>query len=437
MSDATAAPSLDARVEDAGPCRKKISVTVPPERVREEVDRAFLEVIRGVHVPGFRQGHLPRKVAELRFGKAVRHEVKGTLLEKAFEEVLEKHGLTPLGRPDLSGGEGEIDPGKAFSFEVTVEVRPEVAVPDLKGLSVKRPRMPVEEKDVEAALENVRLDRAELVPVPEGVVAEKDVCVLDAEVRVAGEKVIDAENVQYRHPSDVLAGLAVPGVAAAVLGMKVEGTATLKVTLPGNFKVQAHAGREADLVLTLRDVKRFHLPALDAEFAKAMDFDTVDELKAEVRKAVEREKAGEEEKALHGAILDAILARAPIPLPEGLVKREIGQVLSRYQADLHMQGAPEEVIEEKLAKVHGQAAEHVAREFRVAFLVEEIAKKRGVFVTESEVEEQIGLMAGRYGRSTDDMRKYLDQRDMVPSIRGRLRERKVLEVLKKEVAIEG
>lgn len=431
------APAIDAKVEDAGPCLKKIVVTVPAERVREEVDHAFLELIQGVHVPGFRQGHLPRKVAEMRFGRALRHEVKGSILEKAFGEALDKHGLTPLSPPDLHGGEEEIDPAKPFSFEVTVEVRPEVKVPELKGISVRRVVAKVEEKDVDAAIQNVLLDRAELRPAEDGTVAERDMVVMDAAVLVGGERIIDAENVQYRHPSEVVAGVAAPGIAKAILGKKQEEEFTVKVTLPANFKRTDHAGKEADLKFTIREVKRFHLPALDAEFAKTLDFDSVDELKAEARRAVEREKAAEAEKALDDAILDAILAKAPITLPEGLVKKEIGQVLSRYQADLHMQGAPNEVIEEKLAEVQGSAKEHVGREFRVAFLVEEMAKQKGIFVTEGEVDEQVHLMAGRYGRSPEEMRKYLEQRDIIPSLRGRLRERKVLEAVRKEVKIEG
>ena len=441
MSDSTAAPAgtpdISSRVEDAGPCRKKIRVTVPPERVREEIDRAYLELIKGVHVPGFRVGHLPRKVAEMRFGKAIRAEVKGTLLEKSFGEALEKNGLTPLGSPDLHGGEGELDPARPFEFEVTVEVRPEVAIPDLKGISAKRVAPRVEEKDVDRAIEDLRLDRAELKPAEDGVVGERDVVVMDAAVLLGGERIVDAENIQYRHPSEVVAGVAVAGVSKEILGKKRDQEFSLKVTLPGNFRITEHAGKEAELRLTVRDVKRFHLPALDAELAKAMDFDSVEELRAEVRKAVRREKEAEAEKRLDAAILDAILAKSPIPLPEGLVQREIGQVLSRYQADLHMQGASQEAIDEKLAEVQGDAAEHVAREFRVAFLVEEFAKKKGIFVTEGEVEEQVGLMAGRYGRPVEEMRKYLEQRDLVPSIRGRLRERKVLDAFRAEVKIQG
>ncbi len=441
MSDSTAAdaeaPPVESKVEDAGPCRKKIQVTVPAGRVREEIDRAYLELIRGVNVPGFRQGHLPRKVAEIRFGKALRHEVKGTLLEKAFGEVLEKNGLTPLGQPDLQGGEEEIDPAKPFSFEVLLEVRPEVAIPDLKGISARRPAVKVEEKDVEKALEDMRLDRAELKPAPDGIVAERDVAVLDAAVLLGGERIVDAENVQYRHPSEVVAGIAVPGIAKEILGKKQEQEFAVKVTLPANFRIPEHGGKEAELRLTIREVKRFHLPDLDADLARAMDFESVDDLKAEVRKAVQRAKAEEAEKRLDDAILDAILAKAPVPLPEGIVKREIGQVLARYQADLHLQGASQEAIDEKLAEVQVDAAEHVAREFRVAFLVEEYARQKGIFVTEGEVEEQVVLMAGRYGRSPDEMRKYLEQRDLVPSIRGRLRERKVLEGIRKEVRIEG
>lgn len=441
MSDsppsASAAPAIEAKVEDAGPCRKKLTVTVPPEVVREELDRAFLDVIRGVHVPGFRVGHLPRKVAEMRFGRAVRQEVKGQLLEKAFGEAMEKNELSPIGTPDLDGGEGELDPAKPFTFEVTVEVRPTITLPALDGISVKRPAVSVAEADVDRAVEDIRLERAELRPAPDGTVAERDVVVLDAAVVLEGERIVEAENVQYRHPSEVVAGIQVAGVAAAILGKKQEEDLVLRVQLPPNFKIPRHAGREADFHLTVREVKRFHLPEVDAAFVKAMDFDSVEEFRAEVGKAVRREKEVEAEKAVDAALLDAILAKAPIELPEGIVKKEIGQVLARYQADLHLQGASPEAIEEKLAKVQGEAAEHVGREFKVAFLVDEVARKRGIFVTENEVREQVQLMSSRYGRPVEEMQDYLDQRGLMSSIRGRLRERKVLEALRRDVRIEA
>ena len=444
MSDSTdtdtaaaATPALEAKIEDAGPCRKKKSLTLPPQTVREEIDRAFLEVVRGVHVPGFRVGHLPRKVAEMRFGKAVREEVRGQLMEKAYGEAMEKHGLVPIGHPDIDAGEAVVDPEKPFSFEVIVEVRPEVKIPDLKGVRVRRTAVTVAAADVDRAVEDLRLDRAELRPAGDGTVADRDVVVLDAAVLLGGERIIDAENVQYRHPSEVLAGISVPGISKEILGRKTGEEFALPVTLPANFKMQEHSGKVGDLRLTVRDVKRFHLPELDAAFAKTLDFDSVEELRAEATKAVHREKEVQAEKDLDAAILDAIIALAPIELPEGIVKKEIGQIISRYQADLHMQGASPEAIEEKLATVQGDAAEHVAREFRVAFLTDEIAKARGLFVTEGEVQEQVTLMASRYGRPVEEMHKYLEQRDLFPSLRGRLRERKVLDALRRDVVIEG
>ncbi len=440
MSESTAAgaeaPALEAKVEDAGPCRKKLTVTVPAERVRGELDMAFLELMRSVQVPGFRVGHLPRKVAEMRFGSAVREEVRGQILEKALQEALERNGLVPLGEPDLTPVEAQIDPAKPFSFEVLVEVRPEVKVPDLKGVAVRRPAVMVAEADVDRALEALRRSRAELRPAPVGRVGEGDIVVLDAAVVVGGERVLEAENLQYRHPSEVVAGLSVPEAAKALLGKGTDEDVALKVTLPPAFKIPAHAGKEAELRLTVREVKRLHLPEADAEFARALDFESVEEMRAEVAKSVRREKEAEAERAVDDAVLDACLARAPVELPEGIVKREIGQVLARYQAELHMEGASPEVIEERLAKVQGQAAEQVAREFRVAFLVDEAAKARGILVTEGEVDEQVSLMASRYGRPVEEMRRHLDQRGLLPSIRGRLRERKVLDSLRKDVRVE-
>jgi len=441
MSETTPAEPAPAPVaaviEDAGPCRKRLKITVPADRVRDEVDRAFLDVIRHARVPGFRPGHLPRKVAEMRYGAEVRDEVKGNLLEKAFGEVVEREGLDPIGAPDLKGAEEALDPAKPFEFEVTLEIRPKVEIPDLKTVSVKRVPAKVEESDVEQAIEGFRLDRAELRPAEDGLVAVRDVIVLDAAVIVDGAEAVSAENVQVRHPSDVVAGVSVPGFSTAVLGKKSGDAVSLPVTLPPHFRDPKHAGKPAELRVTVRDVKRFHMPTLDEEFAKSLDFESLDELRAEARKFVTREKEAEAEKRLDAAILDAILEKAPIPLPEGIVQREIGQVLQRYQADLHLQGAPEAAIEAKLAEIQGDAKEHVEREFRVSFLVDSLAKKKGVFVTESEVAEQVGLMAARYRRPLAEMRAYLEQRDLMAPMRSRLRERKVLEALRKEVRIDS
>jgi trigger factor len=434
---ATTPAPIAAVVEDAGPCRKRLKITVPAERVREEVDRAFLDVIRHARVPGFRPGHLPRKVAEMRYGAEVRDEVKGNLLEKAFGEVVEREGLSPIGAPDLKGAEEALDPEKPFEFEVTLEVRPEFDIPDLKSVSVRRVPAKVEESDVDQAVEGFRLDRAELRPAEDGAVAVRDVIVLDAAVLVEGAEVVSAENVQVRHPSDVVAGIQVPGFSTAVLGKKSGEAVSMPVTLPPHFRDPKHAGKAAELRVTVRDVKRFHMPDLDEAFAKSLDFDSVDELRSEARKFVAREKEAEAEKALDAAILDAILEKAPIPLPEGIVHREIGQVLQRYRADLHMQGAPEEAIEAKLAEIQGDAKEHVEREFRVSFLVDALAKRKGIFVTEGEVAEQVGLMAARYRRPPEEMRRYLEQRDLMAPMRSRLRERKVLDGLRKEVRIES
>ncbi|MHC4924652.1 MAG: trigger factor, partial [Planctomycetota bacterium] len=346
MSD-TSTPTVDAKVEDAGPCLKKLSITVPAAMVKDEIDSAFMDVIRNLRVPGFRPGHLPRKVAEARFGDAVRHEVRNNLLEKAFQDALEQHGLTPLSNPDLETGDAEMEVDKDFSFELTLEVKPEISVPDLSDIILERSPIEVKDEDIDSAIDSIRMDRAELRPVDDGALEEKDVAVIDVAVLVEGERVLDAENLQYRHPSDVIAGIGAKGISDEMLGSKPDDEKTVAVTLPANFKLLEHAGADAELQVTVREIKRFHLPEVDEEFAKSLDFDDISELREEASKAVQRNKEEQEEKRLDKALLDAVIAKAPIELPEGIVKKEIGQVLARYQAELHMQGATPEVIEER------------------------------------------------------------------------------------------
>lgn len=436
MSEATL-PDIESTVEDAGPCRKKIVITVPAARVDDELNRAFLDLIRSANVPGFRVGHLPRRIAEMKFGEAVRSEVRGDIMEKAFDEILERHSLTPLGSPDLASDQKDLEivAGKEFRFEVALEVRPEVKVPSLDGITVTRPEVKVTEEDMDRALRDLRMERAELRPVEDETVGEGDVLMLDAAVFVDGERIQDVENIQYRHPSEVVAGVSIKEFGARVLGKKVGDVVSAEVDLPANFRMPEYAGKSSEIRFTIREVKRVHMPEVDAAFASALDFDSVDELRAEVEKAVLRAKEDQADRAVDTAILDAIIERAPMELPDSIVKKEIGQVLSRLQADLHMQGAPEEVIEQRLAEVQADAAAHVAREFKVAFLVEEFARERSVLVTEGEVQEQVVQMAARYDKSAEEMWDHMESRRLMPSLRGRLRERKVLQILRREVTV--
>ena len=189
--------------------------------------------------------------------------------------------------------------------------------------------------------------------------------------------------------------------------------------------------------IKVQDVKRHVLPELDEELAKDLDYDSVEELREEVQEQVERKAEAEASEATDRLIVDALIEAAPFELPEDVVKEEISQRLDRTQATLRMRGAGEEEVEKKLAEARVDERAVVEREFRSGFLLDTIAKKEKVFVTENEVKERIAQMAASYNRSPEEMEEYLEQRNLLGSVRGSMREQKVMKLLRNKVKIEG
>jgi len=189
--------------------------------------------------------------------------------------------------------------------------------------------------------------------------------------------------------------------------------------------------------VAVREVKRQVLPALDDAFAAKLDFETLGELREDVRQQVAREAEHGAKEETDRRIVDALLAASPFEIPEDLVAKVTHQRLGRLQAVLQMQSATEEEVDRKLAEASAAERTVVERDFRSSLLMDAVAKKEKIFVTETEVEEQVARMAAAYHRTVEEMEEYLDQQDMISSIRGRMREEKVMEFLRKAVKVEA
>ena len=181
---------MDFRVESLAPCRKKVTVTVPAERVREAIDGQYQEINKQIALPGFRPGKAPRKILEAKFGAHVRDEVKGKLVEAAFQQAVEDKQVAPLGQPELDVKDLAVDPEKPFEFHFEVTTRPEFDLPVWKGLEVKVPAAHVSDADVDAGVERLRLSEGTLES-SEGPLASDDVAVVDWKAIRAGLGVHD------------------------------------------------------------------------------------------------------------------------------------------------------------------------------------------------------------------------------------------------------
>lgn len=426
---------VDAQIEPTGPCTRLLKVRVPEPRVTAEIEATFRNVERTVQFPGFRPGRAPRRMVEAKLGAKVLEEVKERLVQTAVDEVIEREKLQAIGSPRLDWEKVALTRGQEFAFEITVDVRPTFEVPDLATLEVARPDLTVTDAAVDAEIERLREERATVRDAGEEGLRERGVVTMHVKVTVGDETIVDAHEVEFQHGGDVLGGMEVAGLSAALLGKAKGETVTLAQKLPDDFRDEAHRGKEAAFAFTLEGVQHVELPAADDAFAKESDYEGVDDMRAELRKKLERDAENGKDAALDRAIVASLLAAAPFDVPPSLVASETRRMLQRYEAQFRRQGVPEDQIEPQLRQLVGAAADRVKQDLRASFLLDRIASDRKVFVTENEVRLEVARMAQRYDRTLSEMEATLEKQGVLPALRSELRERKTVAELRRVVKI--
>jgi trigger factor len=425
-----------SEAETVAPCKVELKITVPAETIDEELDERYAEIIKTMPFPGFRVGHTPRRLVEKKLAKDVMSDVRENVIGEAFKAAIKSHDLDPISEPDADFESIELNPGEPMTYSATVLVRPAVDIPDYEKITVQAVPAKVEDKAVDEVIENLRRQHSLLEPAPDGKMGEKDAAVLDFVATVGEETLLERENAEYNHPAEFITGLKVPTLKDEILGKGAGDEFSLTETLPETWPNEEQAGQDMVIAFTVRGVKRYVLPEVNEEFAEELDYDSVEELREEVTDQVKRQAEKAAREATDKKIVDALLEAAPIDLPEDVVKEEIGNRVERVKTMLRMRGVGEEELEEKLGEAMTTEKAEVERDFRSGFLLDAIAKKEKIFVTEREINERVAQMAASYNRTPEEMQQYLEQREMLSSIRSSMKEEKVVELLRTKVKIE-
>lgn len=430
--------------QEVGPCKHKLTVEIAADKVRERIEHKYHELAESVELPGFRKGNAPRNILERKFGKALLDDLKFELLSASFEEIKEGSKLDPVGEPDVADVEKlAVEAGKPFTYQVTLEVRPTIELKSAESLKVQKPPVAVEEKDVEAVLKNFLEAKADLVPVEDGVAQENDQMIADFALLVGGEPKVQAENTALFLNGDIsFFEVPLPEFHKAILGRKVGETVDYPTKLPDDFDSgelggRALAGKEAVLRSAIKSVKRKKLPELDADFAKKhFDMDSLDELREDIRKRISREKEARARAVMGERLVEELVKLNPFPMPEGLIASGTQEALQRIHLDLAMKGVPDEEIHKVVEKEQVQSRENMEKALRSHFILEHLAQKEKIFVTEDNVEERVAQIASQYGKWPHEMRAYLEEHGLLSQLRRSMREDLVKEFLLSKAVIE-
>jgi trigger factor len=275
-------------IEEAGPATKKVSVEIPEDRIKTELSKQLKELRREAALPGFRVGHAPAKLIEKRFGNEIKEQVRRALISESYQQAVEKNDLKVLGEPqfDVSATIGLPETGSLnFSFEV--EVQPEITLPSLIGIPVKKPKIEIKDENVDQAMQNLREQQGALVPVEDRGVEAKDYLTADVHLKVDGHVVAHQHDAQLVARPARIGGIEVPDFETQIAGLKTGEVRTLNVKAPDNHPNDQIKGREVQMEITLKDLKRMELAEITPEFLEDLGFTSEQEIRDALREQMQ------------------------------------------------------------------------------------------------------------------------------------------------------
>lgn len=395
--------SVKSTVETLSPTRVRLAVEVPFAEIEPTLKKTYREVAQQVSIPGFRKGKVPAAVIDQRVGR-------GVVLNEAVQEVvpqqlmaaLQEHQVNSLGRPEV--GDLQFDDGQPLTFTAEVDVRPEITLPDLAGIEVTVDELSVTDEEVDEQVRGLR-DRFATLKTVERAAANGDYVQIDLEATVDGQPVEGGSASNISH--EVGSGQLIEGLDEVLVGLAAGDQTTLTTSLVG----EEYAGRPAEVAVTVRTVKEKELPPLDDDFAQmASEFDTLDELREDVRKRVERVKQGEQLYAARDKALQEVVSRSGVPAPEGVVRDEVAHRKEHMTEELQRIGRTWEdylaqegkSAEEMDAELAGSAADGV----KIQMVLDALAEAEEVQVTDEEFGQEVISRAQRAGM---EPQQYYDQ----------------------------
>ena len=386
---------MKSAVETLSATRVRISIDVDFTDLEPHVKRAYQSISERIVIPGFRKGKVPRAMIDQRVGRgAVLDEAINSALPDFYTQAARENEVLVVGRPSVDIK--ELKDNEIVKFEVEVDVRPEIKLPDFSSIEVKVDDVAVTDKDVEEQIEALRIRFGTLTTVEKDA-ASGDFVSIDLIARVDGKEVEggSANGISYEVGSNRM----IDGLDAALEGMKVEETKKFNAPLVGMKE-----GETGEVEVTLKAVKKRELPDLNDDFAKlASEFETLKELEADVRERLKRLKAMEQGAQARDNLLKHLLDTVEIPVPENLVKDEVHDHLekeSRLEDDTH----------------RAEVTEEITRSVRGDFLLDAIVKAEEVQVSESELTEYLIRTAARYQMTPDQFAQQISQSGQIATL---------------------
>jgi len=422
---------MQVTVQRISPVVMELSVEVPADTVKVEVEKAYLNLAKKAHVKGFRPGKTPRDVLKRLFGPQVSNDVANAIVNNTLPRVLTEKNVTPISQPSVEAG--AVAAEQAFSYKARFEVQPDIADVKYEGFELFRPKPEVKPEQVDEQLEQLRAAHAQLkAPEPARASKAGDVVTIDFTISIGGKDVKDGggQGVQLELGS----GQALPELDTALIGKKVGDTASAESVFPANHPRKDFRGKTGKFNCTVTDIKERVLPALDDEFAKDVGtFQTLVELRADIHTKLEKLSKDRSETSVAEQIVVKLNEQNPCDVPPSLVEQQCR--IMEQEIAMQARRFGQQVTQAQMNQLHGQILADAERKVRAGLLMAAIAKKNEFKVTDEDMENGLKELSEETGKNVAKLRAEYREKSRRDLLIGMILEDKILDFIESKSKI--
>ena len=399
----------------------ELEITVPAEELGKAYQAAYKKIVSKVNIPGFRKGKAPLLIVEKQYGvETVLREAFDIVAPKAMSEALQQEDMDLVTRPEIDVV--TLEKGKDVVFKDTATKKPEVKLGEYKGLKVEVTKYVVDDNAIQEQLVRMLDRQADMVDAEEGAAVEKDDFItLDFKGFVDGEAFAGGESKDY--PLQVGSNSFIPGFEDQLIGATIGNEIKVNVKFPEEYHSEELKGKDAVFECTVKSIKKKVLPELNDDFAKkASTFQTLDELKADIKSNLEKSAEAKAESAKREAAIKQAADNAEVDVPEVMVENRVNAMIQQMALSLQQQGMSLEMYlqytNSDMAKLRENYKETAATNVKVDLMLEAVAKAEGIKVEAEDLDEQVNAMAATYGATPAQVRQIIAEQGRLGELTG-------------------
>ena len=415
---------MTVEITQVNGCRKNLAGEISAEDIEKEIEKITREYSRSAKIPGFRPGKAPAGIIRRRFEKEIQDEASQRTMDRVWSEAIDANNLKPLGQPEIK--EFENKAGSPLKFTLTFEELPALEVKDYKGVEVKQDSAQVKEEDLAQAIDRVREQYAQFVPV-EGEAKDGHTVLVDVDGMAEGESA-------PFHDEDITLTLGHSQTAADfsknLLGAKVDDTRSFEISYPDDYRGKKVAGKKVAYKVLVKEIKERQLPELNDDFAKDVGFDNVEAFRARLHEELIAQAGSAAEKKAREELLDSIIARQPVDVPECLVTEELGEYARRLIDNMAYQGIDvKHTAGFDWKRIYDEQRPHAEQNVRRIIFLDAIAKQENLEVSEEDISGELDKLASQSRKSAEAWRAEFEKANRMDEFKQSLLHDKALDFI--------